>query len=171
MSKAKKDERTFEGTSRKGGPFKVVSSLTNDEAITKLRAMNNDFAGDCADQIEIMSLRKTVAPSVAAKMRVRENLVAWGFKLCHDADNRVTLRLPDVVLHKVVERKPMAFVAGEFPVHIRRCGAQSKHVGKFQITDGTGFGGAFYGYATSEGDWTPTRATPQEVIDAIMNRK
>ena len=85
-------------------------------------------------------------------------------------DGRVTLTLPESILKRVKPRHPMAFVAGTFPVHIRQCGSQSKHSGKFQITDGTGFGGAFYGYATPEGEWTPTRATPPEVIEAIRKR-
>lgn len=162
----KKNERTFEGTSRKAGAFEVTTSLTNSEAVTQLRAMGNDFASDCADHIELMEMGETRKLPV----KYRANLVAWGFRLIDDVVNRIVLTLPASITERVRYRKPMAFAAaGDLPVHIRQCGPDSKHEGKYQITDGTGFGGAFYGFASPDGEWSPTRATPKAVVEAIKN--
>jgi hypothetical protein len=130
--------------------------------------MKRDFAITCADHIELMELASTRKLPISYK----PNLVAWGFRLIEDDANRVTLTLPEKLRDRVAFRKPLAFVAGgEYPVTIRVCGVNSKHHGKYQITDGTGFGGAFYGYASPDGEWSPTRSTPDAVVKEISDMR
>ena len=145
----------------------MTTTLTNEEAIAALRDGSDGvgFASDCADHIEIMAMREAAPAHLRAKLRVRENLVAWGFRIADEKVNRVVVMLSETVRKRVAFRKPMrGKVAGEcFKVAL--CGSNSKHTGKYSITDGGPFGdNRFYGYAEANGTWSPAHVTPEEVI-------
>lgn len=169
MAKAKKQTmRTFEGT-RKTKPFTVETTLTDGEAIEILKGGTNNpadsFNNKCADAIEITAM---LAAKPSLKIKVSSNLVAWGFRIAEDTVNRVTITLPEALTSLVAHRRPVTFEVAGYPVKIMQHGENSKHCGQYMITDGNPWpNNEFYGRATPSGEWTPTRATSKEVIEAI----
>ena len=153
--------RTFQG-SRKKVPFTVKTTMTDEAAIKILAKIEGDFASDCA--FEIARMREG--------MKAKEVLVAWGFKLASEGPRKsAAVVLPAGVLARVAFRKPLkALTPAGNPVVVRLCGPRSKHEGSYSITNGGAFGSpenAFYGYATPEGEWKPTSATPEGIVDFL----
>lgn len=162
--------RVFEGT-RKGQPFTVTTSLTDAQAIEVLRVGGSEgFAADCAAQIELMGLAK----ERNLPIKVRMNLVAWGFRMAEEKLNRVTLTLHPSYLSRVAFRRPLTFAVGDEVVSISICGSTSKHAGKYRVSNGQPFGSPdqkFYGFADPNGTWAATKVTPSTVVEALTRGK
>lgn len=159
MGKSKgKATRTFTGTGRKTGEFTVETTLTDAEAIEVLRSRDNQFAQDCADHIELESMG----------LKARANLVAWGFRLCEQKDETVTIS--PKLLKLVRFRKPVSGEVNGEPFKLQLHGPGSKHAGQYMITDGEKWpGNRFYGRATAEGQWRVTADTPACVVERLKN--
>jgi hypothetical protein len=159
---AKKVKRVFHGK-RKGVPFEIETTLTNAAAIKILGKIPGEFAEDCAYEITLLEGGHTAKPS----------LVAWGFRLAKEGPPAAAgpVQLSAGVLARVMCRKPLkALTPAGNPVLVRLCGDRSKHVGKYAITNGGDYGSdaaAFYGYASPAGKWTPTRMTPEGVVEFL----
>lgn len=166
MSKAKaveQSERTFTGT-RKGVAFEVRTKLTDEQAVETLRKMNPEGVGfieDCA--FEIQKMRN--------KLRYRDNLVAWGFRMAEEKINgrtgEGTVTFDGAKLAKVIRaRKPLRFEREGRNYLIAYCGEGSKNHGSFRITNGEAFGSPnnrFFGMINPKGEWKLARAVTDEI--------
>ena len=157
-----KETRSFEGT-RKGAAFTIETKLTDDEAIKAIGGFDGSgFKPDCAFEIHRM----------AAGGNFKSHLVAWGFRMAEEALNpKVEITLSKKLRDLVRFRKPYSWITKEGEViHIRLSGPNSRHAGKYALTNGMPFRDSsqkFYGFATPKGKWTPTHVTPEAVVAAV----
>lgn len=160
MSK-KPATRKFEGLC-KGSPFEVTTTLTNEAAVTALRASGNEFSMNCADHVEIEGSKFA-----------KPNLVAWGFRKAEAILNApAATTLSESVLKIVAFRRPLKTNVEGFDIKVSLAGPNSKHCGKYIIGNGGVFrspSARFYGYAEPDGSWTPRDDTPAEVIAALTS--
>ena len=166
---AKKTTRTFEGTNRAGKVLSHTTSLTDLQAMNTLEDIKGEgekFHLDCAFEILKMSRGRKGNPL----------LVAWGFKLADEILNPPKpLRLSEAIRACVRERRPLRDMveaengAGSFPFKVSITTSQNKHgAGHYLITDdGEWPRNTFYGMASPQGEWKPTRATPQVIIEEL----
>jgi hypothetical protein len=157
-------KRVFEGTKKKV-PFTIETTLTDAAAIKILRErskVDDDFMAQCADAIEISGMKNV-------KVKVKPNLLAWGFRMASETGTaHESFVLPDKIRNMVQYRKPLNFEVAGFSVKIAKAGERSKYTDMYTITDGGEFrNNKFYGRATVDGTWLPTRETPEEVVNAI----
>ena len=156
---AKRTERTFEHDGKKRS-VKVTTKLTDDEAIKLLGGIDGDsFNAKCAFEINKMKEGYRAAPG----------LVAWGF---HNAENPRKKFAPTTlalfVQHMVACRRPLAGEIEGHPFKVVQHGARSRHCGQYTVTDGAEYpDNEYYGRASEEGEWKPTGATPQAIVDHL----
>ena len=152
--------RTFKHNG-KNKNISVTTELTDAEAIAILGGINADgFNGKCAFEINKQMRGYKGSPA----------LVAWGF---HNAENPQKGKAATVCLSVDVQGlvacgRPLA---GEVDGHVFKVvqhGGRSKYCGMYMVTDGGEYpSNEFYGRADGAGNWSPTKATPQAIIDQL----
>lgn len=186
MTKGKIMGRIFKyDGSRKGKrSFTVETELTDLEAINLLASKAKDAKMTDRERNEFIAQDSFVATcafelnKLSQGFKVRDNLIAYAFKLAEEAANPVKpLRISAKVQGVVAHRRPLRDEAEGKPFKVSLCGSRSKRSGHIAISDDApwGTGGCFYGYAkpvtgqkgVTHYEWLPTRSTPEAIIKAL----